>query len=125
MSTTPTFGAAVLGQTEKALNAILDRHLRGTGLTARQSIALNLTVVGGGAAGRRQLVGSMAGGLKISDAAAEAEIEQLTSAQLLEPVDGPSKLKVTDAGQELHARIRTTVTQTTEQMWGDLPAEDL
>jgi DNA-binding MarR family transcriptional regulator len=125
MSTTPTFGAAVLGQTEKALNAILDRHLAGTGLTERQWIALTLTVVGGGAVDRRELVGRLAGGLKISDAAAEAEIDQLTSAQLLEPVDGASTLKMTDAGQELHARIRTTVSQTTEQMWGDLPAEDL
>jgi hypothetical protein len=46
-TTTPTFGAQVLGQTEKALNAILARQLAGTGLTEPQWVTLTLTVVSG------------------------------------------------------------------------------
>ncbi len=34
-------------------------------------------------------------------------------------------MTVTDAGRELQGRIRSTVAEITERMWGDLPAEDL
>jgi DNA-binding MarR family transcriptional regulator len=34
-------------------------------------------------------------------------------------------VKLTDAGQQLYGQIRTAVTQITQRMWGDLPAEDL
>jgi hypothetical protein len=34
-------------------------------------------------------------------------------------------VKPTDAGQQLHGQIRTAVTQITQRLWGDLPAEDL
>ena len=36
MSTTPTFGPPLIGQTENALNAILDRQLAGTAMTEPQ-----------------------------------------------------------------------------------------
>lgn len=34
-------------------------------------------------------------------------------------------MKLTDAGQQLHTRIRTATTQVTQRLWGDLPVEDL
>ena len=34
-------------------------------------------------------------------------------------------MAVTDAGQQLYGRIRTTITQITQRLWGDRPAEDL
>jgi hypothetical protein len=126
MSITPTFGAQVLGQTEKALNAILDRQLAGTGLNEPQWVTLAITVAGGGAAGRDQLIGRVAGVLKVSEAEAQARITELASAQLLQAPDGEgSPVKVTDAGQQLHGQIRAAVTVITERLWGDLPAEDL
>ena len=48
MSTTPTFSPALVGQTESAFGAILDRELAGTGLTPPLWIALNLALAGGG-----------------------------------------------------------------------------
>ncbi|WP_211369898.1 hypothetical protein [Nonomuraea turkmeniaca] len=39
MTTTQAFGAALIGQPEKALNTILERHLAGTGITEPQSVA--------------------------------------------------------------------------------------
>ena len=125
-NTTPTFSPAVLGQTEKALNAILDRQLAGTGLTERHWIALTLTVVSGGTVDRDQLSGRVAGGLKVTEAQARSLIDELGAARLVEITDGEGSLvKLTDSGQLLHSQIRAGVTQITERMWGDLPAEDL
>jgi hypothetical protein len=126
MSTTPTFSPAVLGQTEKALNAILDRQLAGTGLTERHWIALTLTVVSGGTVDRDQLVGRVAGGLKVDEGEAHSLIDELAAVRLVAATDGEEPLvKLTDSGQLLHSQIRAGVTQITERMWGDLPAEDL
>jgi hypothetical protein len=124
MSTTQTFSASLLGQTEKALNAILDRQLAGTGLTEHQWITLTLTIIGGGTVDRDELVGRVAGGLKVSEAEAQARIAELAAAELLEATDA-SPVQVTDAGQRLHGEIRVGVNEITQSMWGDLPAEDL
>lgn len=123
MSTTATFGTPVLGQTENALNAILNRQLAGTGLTEPQWVTL--TVASGGTVDRDQLVGQVAGALKISEDQAQAHIAELAAAELVQAPDGGSPVKLTDAGQQLHGQIRTAVTQITQRLWGDLPAEDL
>jgi hypothetical protein len=126
MSTSPTFGTQVIGQTEKALNAILDRQLAGTGLTEPQWVTLTLTVISGGTVDREELIGRVAGALKVSEAEAQAPINELAAAQLLQAPDGEiSAVKLTDAGQQLHGQIRTAVTKITQRLWGDLPAADL
>jgi hypothetical protein len=126
MSTTATFSAPLLGQTEKALNAILDRQLVGTGLSERQWVALTVTVASGGAVDRDELVNRLAGIFKVGEAEAEARIAELAAAQLLEAANGDgSPVTVTDAGQQLHGQIRAAVTEITQRLWGDLPAEDL
>lgn len=126
MSTTPTFSAQLLGQTEKAANAILDRLLAQPGLTEPQWVTLTLTVMSGGALDHDQLVDRVAGALKVSDAEAQARIAELAGARLLfVPDDERAPVKVTDAGQQLHTRIRAAVSQVTQRLWGDLPVEDL
>jgi DNA-binding MarR family transcriptional regulator len=123
-STTPTFNTAVLGQTEKALNAILDRQLTGTGLT--ESTWITLAVASAGTLDSGQLVGRVAGALKVGEAEAQAHVAKLVAAQLVEGPEGDgSPVKLTDVGQQLYGQIRTAVTQITQRMWGDLPAEDL
>jgi DNA-binding MarR family transcriptional regulator len=126
MSTTPTFGTPVIGQTEKALNAILGRQLAGTGLSEPQWVTLTMTLAGGGTVDRDQLVGRVADVLKVSEAEAKARITELAAAQLLQASgDDGSTVELTDAGQRLHGEIRTAVTQITQRLWGDLPAGDL
>jgi DNA-binding MarR family transcriptional regulator len=126
MSTTPTFSAQIIGQTEKALNAILDRLLAPTGLTEPQWVTLTVTVASGGNVDRDELIGRMTGFLKVTEAEARARIAELAAAQLLDvPDDQGSPVKVTDAGQQLHARIRTATAEVTQRLWDDLPAEDL
>jgi DNA-binding MarR family transcriptional regulator len=124
MSTPPSFSAQALGQTEKALNAILDRRLAGTGLTEPQWIALSLVVMSGGSSERAALVTRLTGGIKVSAADAEALVDALVAAQLVQSA-GDSAVELTTAGQELHSSIRVDVVQITERLWGDLPQEDL
>ncbi|HET6870806.1 MAG TPA: hypothetical protein VFH80_33150 [Solirubrobacteraceae bacterium] len=123
MSTTPTFSTQLIGQTEKTLNAILDRLLAGTGLTEPQWVTLTVAVMSGGSIDREAFVSRIASSLRISDRDARARIDELAAAQLFESDD--STVAVTDAGKELHARIRGAVVEITDRMWGDLPPEDL
>src|SRR6185312_16967337 len=122
MSTTPTFSTQLIGQTEKTLNAILYRLLAPTGLDEPQWVTLTIAVMAGGPLERDALVRRVAGAVKISDAQARARIDELTAAGLL--AEG-SPVHVTEAGGQLHARIRGAVVEITERMWGDLPTEDL
>lgn len=126
MSSAPTFGTALIGQTEKALNAILDEQLAGTGLTEPQWVTLTIAVMSRGAIDRAAFVSRVADALKLSHTEAQARIDELAATQLLElPQDDRSPITVTDAGSQLHTRIRTNVTEITQRLWGDLPADDL
>src|SRR2546421_4603498 len=99
MSSIPTFSAPVLGQTEKALNAILDRQLAGTGLSEPQWVTLTLTAGSGGTVDREQLIGNVAGALKVGEAEAQARIAELAAAQLVQASNGEgSPVGLTDAG---------------------------
>jgi DNA-binding MarR family transcriptional regulator len=123
---TASFGTPLIGQTEKALNAILRRQLAGTGLSEQQWITLSLIVAAGGTIDGDELTGRVAGVLQVSTAHARARITELAAAQFLQPAgnDG-SHAKLTDAGQRLHRQVRTAVSEITERLWGDLPAEDI
>jgi DNA-binding MarR family transcriptional regulator len=126
MSATPTFGTQLIGQTEKALGAFLDPLLEGSNITEPQWVTLAITVAGGGNANFGELTHRVAGVLKVSDARAGERIQELAAAQLLElPESEASPVKPTEAGQKLFSQIRASVTEITERLWGDLPAEDL
>ena len=124
MATNTSFTPQVLGETEKALNAILYRELTAVGLTEHQWITLRLTVTAGGEIPRAQLVGRLGGALKVDPAEAEARVDDLVAGGLLEP-SAEGRVAVTEAGAQLHARIRAAVSEITERLWGDLPAGDL
>jgi hypothetical protein len=123
---TAAFGTPLIGQTEKALNTILRRQLAGTGLSEQQWVTLSLIVAAGGTIDGDEFTGRVAGVLKVSDAHARARITELAAAQLLQPADNDgSHAKLSDAGQRLHRQVRTAVSEITERLWSDLPAEDL
>jgi DNA-binding MarR family transcriptional regulator len=123
MSTLTTFTPQAIGQTEKALNAMLDRLLAGTGLSEPQWVTLTVTAASGGNVGREELIGRLAGAVKITGAEARARIGALAAAGLVEA--GEEAVTLTAAGQDLHTRVRTATVETTERLWGDLPAADL
>jgi hypothetical protein len=73
---TQAFGAALIGQTEKTLNAILDRQLAGTGITEPQWVTLTLTVVGGGTIDRAERIRQVSGATKFSEASVAERITE-------------------------------------------------
>ncbi|MEV1331396.1 hypothetical protein AB0J20_17680 [Micromonospora costi] len=123
-TTTQAFGTALIGQTEKALNAILDRQLAGTGITEPQWVTLTLTVVSGGAIDRAELIRRVGRATQFSQAAVAERITELTAAGFLRD-SGDGRVQVTDEGQARWIRIRTAIGPITQRLWGDLPAEDL
>jgi DNA-binding MarR family transcriptional regulator len=121
-----TFSPQLIGQTEKTLNAILYRHLADAGLDEPQWVTLTLAVRGGGPAGRDQFAREVARAAEFDETDVHTRIAELADARLLAVSDGDdAQVAATDAGRELHARIRAINTQLTERLWGDLPAEDL
>ena len=121
-----TFSAQLLGQTEKAANAILERLLAEPGLTEPQWVILSITVMSGGTLDRQRLIERAAAAAKFSEAQAQARISELADAQLLHvPDDELTPVKLTDVGQQLHTEIRAATSQITRRLWGDLPVEDL
>ncbi|BCJ38402.1 hypothetical protein Athai_59050 [Actinocatenispora thailandica] len=125
MTTTDrTFGTALIGQTEKALNAILDRQLAGTGITEPQWVTLTLAVVGGGDIDRAELVRRVGGATQYRPAAVAERIAELTAAGFLRD-GGDGRIQVTDEGQARWATVRAAIGPITQELWGDLPAGDL
>jgi DNA-binding MarR family transcriptional regulator len=127
MPTTLPFGTQLVGQTENALDALLDRELAGTELSSPQRwVTLTVVVMTGGAIDRDQLVSRVAGALKLSQDDAAAHVDALVESMLLGATEGArSEVQVTDDGRELHTRIRTAVGDITNRLWGDIPEADL
>lgn len=125
--TTTTFSAQLLGQTEKTLNAILDRLLAGTDLTEPQwvTLTLSMTLAAGDGIERAELVRRVTGAAKFDRAHAEARVSELVAAGLLQSAGDGSRVTVTEAGRALFGRVRTAVNEITQRLWGDLPPEDL
>jgi DNA-binding MarR family transcriptional regulator len=119
-----TFTPQIIGQTEKALNAILDRHLANTGVSEPQWVTLTLAVMSGGSIPRDVLLGRVAHALKVSDDVALRHVAALQAAGLIDPGEGPT-VTVSEAGEQFHRQIRTVNAELTQRLWGDLPIEDL
>jgi DNA-binding MarR family transcriptional regulator len=126
MPTNSDFSTRLIGQTEKALNAILDRELAGTGLTEPQWVTLTLVAMSAGALDTDALTAQLATALKRPDGDAFALLQALADAGLIElSRTTGSPVTVSEAGAQLHARIRSSVADITQRLWGDLPAERL
>ncbi|GIJ27441.1 hypothetical protein Vqi01_26030 [Micromonospora qiuiae] len=123
-TTTPAFGTALIGQTEKALNAILDRQLAGTGITEAQWVTLTLIVVSGENIDRAELIRRISAATQFSPAAVAERVTELTAAGFLRD-GGDGRVQVTDEGQARWTNLRTAIGPITQRLWGDLPAEDL
>jgi hypothetical protein len=109
-ASTPPFGPALIGQTEKALDAILRRELSGTGASPTGWVLLKLAEGAGGRLGRQDLVDRAAVAAKFEEAKAESEIESLLSRGLLD-ADADEVVGATDG-------IRG-------RLWGDVPEPEL
>lgn len=113
------FGTPLLGQTEKALNAILLRELDGA-MTEHEWIALTLTVMSDGQVAREDLLRRIAAVLKLDDAT--PLVRQLAAKGL---VDDAARIRASSAGRAFFARIRARVEEITDRLWGDVPDDEL
>jgi DNA-binding MarR family transcriptional regulator len=125
MPSSPAFTTQLLGQTEKAANAILERLLAEPGLTESQWVTLAVTAMTTGTLDHAELTRRVADTLKVDDPEAQARIAELAGLGLVHVPDDDAPVTLTDAGQRLHAEIRAATSQITQRLWGDLPAHDL
>jgi DNA-binding MarR family transcriptional regulator len=117
------FGTQTIGQTEKALNAILDRLLAGSDLSEPQWVALTVTVMSADEIEREALVTKLDGSLHRGRDTVEGLVDSLVGAGLVE--QRGENVAASESGRELQARIRGRVQEITSRLWGDLPDEDL
>jgi len=116
----------VLGQAESAHRALLDRILASSGHSYQHWVALSLTAGHGATIDRDELTAMMTSALKLDAGAARQSISELAADQLLEPTPGNEpRLQLTNTGRELHRQIRSAVKQTINQLYLDIPADDL
>jgi hypothetical protein len=111
------FGPQLIGETEKTLNALLQRHLEGTGLTEPQWVTLRLADLLDGSVDADGLVAAVVDRAHFPDAA--DLVGELTDRGLLE--DG----RLTSAGRELTTNFRAAITTQTAPIWDDLPPDDV
>ncbi|MCD0449514.1 hypothetical protein LO762_09960 [Actinocorallia sp. API 0066] len=122
--TAPPFGSALIGQTEKALNAILERRLAGTGVSEPQWVTLTLANVGPSPVARADLVTRVRTATRFAERAVADRVAELAAAGLLH-VDDADQVHVTDTGRARWTEIRTDLGKITADLWGDLPEADL
>jgi hypothetical protein len=121
---TPTaFGPSLIGQTEKALDAILVRELEGTGVSPAGWVVMKLAEGPGGRLGRHDLVDRARVQAKFAPEKSESEITSLLSLGMLD-ADG-EEVALTPAARELQARVVGTTDEIRGRLWGDLPEADL
>ena len=109
-----TFGPQLLGQTEKALSAVLARVLETTGLTEQQWVTLRLA---GQNDEQTELAELVADRAHFADA--ERIVVSLTDRGLL------SDNSLSPAGQTLLQDLRARVDSVAAPIWRDLPADDV
>lgn len=84
MSVSPPFTPRLIGETEKTLNAILDRHLAEAGLTEQHWITLTLAASSAQSISRDELVRQVVSGAKFSEQDVQARVSELVARQLLD-----------------------------------------
>ncbi|MFE2647948.1 MarR family transcriptional regulator [Streptomyces nigra] len=124
-STPPRLDPRVIALAHYASRALLEQVVARHGATFQQSVTLRAAAAaGGGPVERDRLVGEVVGSLKCEPAEARSVVDGLVSAGLL-AADGPTAVRVTDAGRELQAATSAETAPITARVYADLPEEDL
>ena len=111
------FGPQLIGETEKTLNALLQRFLEGTGLTEGQWVTLRLAERLEGTVDAEGLAAAVADRAHLSDAV--ELVSELTHRGQL--ADG----RPTSTGRETTAAIQRMIATVTAPIWQNLPDEDV
>jgi hypothetical protein len=117
VSMSTPFGPRLIGETEKTLNALLHRFLKGSGLTEPQWVTVRLADLLDGTVDTDGLVAAVADRAHFPDAV--TLVGELTDRGVLN--DG----RLTSSGRELTTAIQAKITTQTAPIWEDLPADDV
>jgi hypothetical protein len=120
------FGTQLIGQVEKALGAILERLLAGSGVTEPEWVALSVLSAGDDSADEESAVQRTAAALKVDRETARSCLDRLEAHGLLGPAEGAQgTFAVTSSGRAFHASLRVRIGEIVTRLWGDLPADEL
>lgn len=112
-----------IGQAERTLRGLLERQLRAAGLSFPEWTALT-AVRGAGSMSVTDLVERQLRGRVTSAPAARQTISQLRTRGLLS-ASADDRLTLTQQGEAFYAPLAERVSGITQQLWGDLPADDI
>lgn len=127
MSTTHQFqfGTQLIGQTEKALNAILDRLLDSSEFNEPLWVALRMTAMSGGAEVDYQLlVERLEAVFNQGERHARRLIDRLQELGAVSQEDDGT-VNLTEAGRARHDLTLAAINATTERLWGDIERDQL
>ena len=124
MTTTPPLNPRVIALAHYASRALLENVLDRHGATFQQSVTLRLVAVAAEPVARGQRVGGGVGALKIDAVDAHRVVDELITAGAL-AAQGPSLVRITDAGRELYERTSAETAPITARVYAGIPAEDL
>ncbi|WP_328752320.1 MarR family transcriptional regulator [Streptomyces sp. NBC_00285] len=121
---TPLLDPRVIALAHYAGRALLENVLARHGATFQQSVTLRLVAVAEGPVERDGVAGAVVGALKIDATEAHSVLDGLIAAHLLAP-EGPSLVRITDAGRELYARTSAETAPISARVYAGIPTEDL
>jgi DNA-binding MarR family transcriptional regulator len=123
-TTTPLLDPRVIALAHYAGRALLENVLARHGATFQQSVTLRVAAIAEGPVERDGIVGAVVGALKIDAAEARSVIDGLIAAGLLAS-EGPSLVRITDAGRELYDRTSAETAPISARVYAGIPTEDL
>ncbi|WP_406723901.1 MarR family winged helix-turn-helix transcriptional regulator [Streptomyces sp. GD-15H] len=122
-STAPPVDGRAIGLAHYASRAVLESVLVRHGITFQQSVTLRLVAVAEGPVDRVRLAGDVVGTLKIGLPDANGVVDEVITAGLLAP-DDPSRVRITDAGRELHDRTSAETKVIAARIYAGIPADE-
>ncbi|GGW46497.1 hypothetical protein GCM10010503_24030 [Streptomyces lucensis JCM 4490] len=100
-TTAPRADSRTIALAHYAARAVLEHVLAPYGVSFLQSVTLRLAVVADGPVERAAVIDGVTGSVKVPEGDARRTLGELTTAGLL-AAEGPSRVRVTDAGRELY-----------------------
>ncbi|MFI6783099.1 MarR family winged helix-turn-helix transcriptional regulator [Micromonospora sp. NPDC050276] len=123
MSTVPTLNGQVIGQAHYATRALLERAVAPLGVEFNQVLVLN--ILANGPAERAQLTQRITSTLKVHEPEVRRVLATLVDANLVEvDPDAATRLRLTDAGHAVQARIADAVVGISARMYAGIPTDE-
>jgi DNA-binding MarR family transcriptional regulator len=124
-TTAPIASGRAIALAHYAGRALLERALAKHGLTFEQSVTLRGVVVAGGVVGRDELVGEIAGGLKVEGAVVRGVIGEMAAGGLVAEEEGAGRVTVTEAGREVYEMTTREAAGISARLYAGISVEEL